>query len=66
MSVVENLMLSPIVLRFPTGQLPNPADTTGSPNPAGSVPYSYRIGKHEISEQTTCCGSLCFTAAVSQ
>lgn len=29
----------------------NPADMTGSPNPAGSVPYAYRIGKYEISEQ---------------
>ena len=29
----------------------NPPDTTGSPNPAGSVPYAYRIGKYEISEQ---------------
>jgi hypothetical protein len=29
----------------------NPADTTGQPNPAGSVPYLYRIGKYEISEQ---------------
>lgn len=29
----------------------NPADTTGDPNPAGSVAYSYRIGKYEISEQ---------------
>ena len=29
----------------------NPVDTTGSPNPAGSVPYLYRIGKYEISEQ---------------
>jgi hypothetical protein len=27
----------------------NPADTTGNPNPAGSVPYAYRIGKYEIS-----------------
>ena len=26
----------------------NPADTTGDPNPAGSVPYEYRIGKYEI------------------
>ena len=33
------------------GQPGNPADTTGSPNPAGSVPYAYRIGKFEISEQ---------------
>ena len=29
----------------------NLADTTGVPNPAGSVPYTYRIGKYEISEQ---------------
>ncbi len=28
----------------------NPADTTGDPNPAGSLPYVYRIGKYEISE----------------
>src|SRR6476660_8576848 len=29
----------------------NAADTTGDPSPAGSVPYVYRIGKYEISEQ---------------
>jgi sulfatase modifying factor 1 len=29
----------------------NAADTTGDPNPAGSVPYTYRIGQFEISEQ---------------
>jgi hypothetical protein len=29
----------------------NVADTTGDPNPAGSVTYNYRIGKYEISEQ---------------
>ena len=29
----------------------NAADTTGDPNPAGSVPKTYRIGKFEISEQ---------------
>jgi formylglycine-generating enzyme len=28
----------------------NPADTTGDPNPAGSVPYTYRIGKYEVPE----------------
>ena len=28
----------------------NAADTTGNPNPAGSVDYTYRIGKYEISE----------------
>ena len=28
----------------------NAADTTGDPNSAGSVPYNYRIGKFEISE----------------
>jgi hypothetical protein len=27
----------------------NAADTTGNPNPAGAVPYSFRIGKYEIS-----------------
>jgi len=29
----------------------NAADTTGVPNPAGAVPYTYRMGKFEISEQ---------------
>lgn len=28
----------------------NPADTTGDPNPTGSVLYEYRIGKYEIPE----------------
>lgn len=28
----------------------NAADTTGSPNPAGSVAYTYDIGKFEVSE----------------
>jgi len=28
----------------------NTADTTGSPNLAGAVPYVYRIGKYEVSE----------------
>lgn len=28
----------------------NPADTTGDPNPAGSVPYTYRIGMYEVPE----------------
>ncbi|TWU28367.1 SUMF1/EgtB/PvdO family nonheme iron enzyme [Bythopirellula polymerisocia] len=28
----------------------NTADTTGSPAPVGSVPYEYRIGKFEVSE----------------
>jgi formylglycine-generating enzyme required for sulfatase activity len=27
----------------------NAADTTGSPNPVGSVAYSYKIGKYEVS-----------------
>lgn len=31
------------------GNAGNVADTTGSPNPAGSVAYDYRIGKYEIS-----------------
>ncbi|MFO0911479.1 MAG: SUMF1/EgtB/PvdO family nonheme iron enzyme [Pirellulales bacterium] len=29
----------------------NPVDTTGAPNPAGSVPYVYRMGKYEISRE---------------
>ena len=33
------------------GDAGNAADTTGDPNPAGAVPYRYRIGKYEISEQ---------------
>ena len=33
------------------GDAGNAADTTGDPNPAGAVPYTYRIGKYEISEQ---------------
>lgn len=32
------------------GQSGNPADTTGDPNPAGAVPYGYRIGKYEVPE----------------
>jgi formylglycine-generating enzyme len=32
------------------GDLGNATDTTGNPNPVGSVPYAYRIGKFEISE----------------
>jgi formylglycine-generating enzyme required for sulfatase activity len=33
------------------GNAGNPPDTTGRPNAAGSVPYAYRIGKYEVSEQ---------------
>ncbi len=29
----------------------NPADTTGTPNPAGAVAYDFRMGRYEISEQ---------------
>ena len=40
------------VIEFVTiGDPGNPADTTGDPNPAGAVNYTYRIGKYEISEQ---------------
>jgi len=31
------------------GNANNAADTTGKPNPAGSVGYNYLIGKHEVS-----------------
>jgi len=29
----------------------NAADTTGAPNPAGSVAYTYNLGKHEVSRE---------------
>ena len=32
----------------PIGNLGNPADTTGAPNPCGAVPYNYSIGTYEI------------------
>ena len=32
------------------GEPGNAADTTGDPNPAGAVSYTYRIGKYEIPE----------------
>jgi hypothetical protein len=45
----------------------NPPDTTGNPNPAGSVPYAYRIGKFEISrdmiEKVNAEGALGITLA---
>ena len=33
------------------GEAGNAPDTTGDPNPAGSVAYEYRIGKYEIPEE---------------
>lgn len=33
----------------PIGNPGNPPDTTGNPNPAGSVAYNYRMGKFEVS-----------------
>lgn len=35
----------------PIGNPGNVADTTGNPNPVGSVAYEYRIAKYEISEE---------------
>ncbi len=43
---VQNLMLAPILMRFPTGQLPNPADSTGGPSRAPNralLASTYRI-----------------------
>lgn len=34
----------------PIGSPGNTADTTGNPNPAGAVGYTYLIGTHEVSE----------------
>jgi len=43
----------------------NAADTTGSPNPAGSVAYTYNIGKYEVSrgqiDKANAAGSLGIT-----
>jgi formylglycine-generating enzyme required for sulfatase activity len=43
----------------------NAADTTGSPNPAGSVPYTYNLGKYEVSrgqiDKANAAGSLGIT-----
>ena len=45
----------------------NAADTTGSPNPAGSVAYTYNIGKYEVSRdmitKANSAGSLRITLA---
>jgi hypothetical protein len=46
MQILENLLLSPISLRFPTGQLPNPADSTGglrSVPDRGAMAAAYRL-----------------------
>jgi len=43
----------------------NVADTTGSPNPVGSVAYTYNLGKHEVSrdqiDKANAAGSLGIT-----
>jgi hypothetical protein len=45
----------------------NAADTTGSPNPAGSVAYTYNLGKYEVSRdmiiKANAAGSLGITMA---
>jgi formylglycine-generating enzyme len=45
----------------------NAADTTGNPNPTGSVSYTYRIGKYEIPEsmiaKANALGSLSITTS---
>lgn len=46
MRVIENLMLAPIMLRFPDGRLPNPADATGGVQRAPNEPFlatAYRL-----------------------
>jgi hypothetical protein len=46
MEVAENLMLAPIRMRFPGGQLPNPADITGGPGRAPNrslLASAYRV-----------------------
>ena len=45
----------------------NAADTTGAPNPVGSVAYSYNLGKYEVSreqiDKANAAGSLGITMA---
>lgn len=45
MSTAENLMLSTLYLRFPNGQLPNPADNKGIPTAPNKETYAanYRV-----------------------
>ena len=38
----------------------NTADTTGDPNPAGSVAYAFRMGQFDISEQMIEQGQQCW------
>ncbi|AHF91988.1 heparinase [Opitutaceae bacterium TAV5] len=43
-AVVQNLMLAPLMIRFPHGTLPNPADTTRIPvAPSGWLARGYRV-----------------------
>jgi uncharacterized protein YjbI with pentapeptide repeats len=49
-TVSVGLGANQFTIEFATiGNPGNPADTTGSPNPAGSVGYVFNIGKYEIS-----------------
>lgn len=46
MEAIQNLMLSPIYMRFPNGQVPNPADITGGPSRAPNrnlLASTYRV-----------------------
>ena len=45
MATAENLMLATLYLRFPNGQLPNPADTKGIPTAPNRASYAanYRV-----------------------
>ena len=43
MLIAQNMMLAPIMLRFPTGQLPNPADATGG---IGRAPNLQVLASH--------------------
>lgn len=43
-AIVQNLMLAPIMIRFPNKMVPNPADNTGIPKaPSPTDSYCYRI-----------------------
>ena len=69
-TVIENFGsgANAFTMEFVTiGNPNNAADTTGSPNPAGSVAYTYSLGKYEVSRdmitKANAAGSLGITLA---
>jgi formylglycine-generating enzyme required for sulfatase activity len=70
-TVIENFGTgaNAFTMEFVTiGNPGNAADTTGSPNPAGSVAYTYNLGKYEVSmdmiTKANAAGSLGITMSI--